>query len=138
MIDPARLFQLRVRLSEGTATITAWDANHTNPKTGHMRIDCQLTWRPMNGGISDKSNRPIVVFPRGATWCAVNRYTAIDGIEAKERVMSLFAMRPGDTDAEFFEHYTDDQLSWVTRYGEELGAEREARYCDENGNVKAS
>jgi hypothetical protein len=47
-----------------------------------------------------------VVFPRGAAWCAV----AAD--------------------------YTEAQMAFTDKYGEEIDYVREMRYCDENGNVK--
>lgn len=122
-MKPDFLFQLRVRLFDGTATITAWDANHTDRRSGHQRIDAQLHWRP-------KGERGSIVFPRGATHCAVSRYCPIDGIEARELVMSLFAMRPGDTDRDYFDGYTPEQLEWAIAHGEELWLVREDRYCD--------
>lgn len=32
----------------------------------------------------------------------------------------LFALKPGDTDSDFFADYTPEQLDWVTANGEEL------------------
>ena len=75
-----------------------------------------------------------VIFPAGQLYCALHGTS--DGIEAKELVMSLVAMRPGDTDADYFADYTPDQLAWATEHGETLSMERERRYCDENGNVR--
>jgi hypothetical protein len=45
-------------------------------------------------------------------------------------------MRPGDTDRDYFADYTPEQLAWAEQHGEALSIEREARYCDANGNVK--
>jgi hypothetical protein len=45
-------------------------------------------------------------------------------------------MRPGDTDDDYFDSYTPEQLAFVEEYGEALGYVRQSRYCDENGNVK--
>jgi hypothetical protein len=46
-------------------------------------------------------------------------------------------MRPGDTDAEYFADYTEDQLDWARSNGEGLSCEREYRYCDpETGAVR--
>ncbi len=45
---------------------------------------------------------------------------------------------PGDTDAEFFEGYTPEQLEWVTTHGEELDCIKHDRYCDpETGEVRS-
>lgn len=56
--------------------------------------------------------------------------TCLDGIEAKEGVLSLVAMKPGDTDEEYFADYTEEQLAFAKEYGEALSCEREARYCN--------
>jgi hypothetical protein len=116
------LFTLKFELSSGPVTITAWDADHTDPFSGHQRIDAELQ---QNGE---------VVFPRGATYCAVARGTKLDQTDARELVGSLFAMRPGDTDEDFFESYTPAQRAWAEANGEELGCEVQARFCDDNGN----
>lgn len=144
---PDFLFSLRFRLNlpghGGTVTIRAWDmpaweADGTPCKryprenrTGHHYIDAEMLWR------ADGSKAPIVVFPRGATWCGVPAGTCSDGNKARELVTSLFCMRPGDTDAEYFENYTAEQLAWVQAWAENLGCEREFRYCDpETGEVR--
>lgn len=124
--DPDYLFTLRVRLSGGMATITAWDGRHQDPNTGHSRIEARLVWRP--SAANPLEGQPREIFPRGAPWCAVNRWTSIDGPEAKSLVMSLFAMKPGDTDRDYFDGYTPDQLSWADAYGEELSLERLHRF----------
>ena len=79
---------------------------------------------------------PDVIFARGDTWCGVAAHVPLDGIEARALVMSLVAMRPGDTDSDYFASYTPAQLEFAETYGEALGCVRESRYCDENGNVK--
>ncbi len=77
-----------------------------------------------------------MVFPRGALYCGVASGHTIDGIDARELVMSLVSMKPGDTDSEYFESYTPDQLAWAEKHGEALSIEREYRYCDRNGAVR--
>lgn len=56
-----------------------------------------------------------VVFPRGQLYCGLPTFKSIDGPDARELVLSLVAMRPGDTDAEYFADYTPEQLAWVDR-----------------------
>ena len=56
-----------------------------------------------------------VVFPRGQLYCGLPTFKSIDGPDARELVLSLVAMRPGDTDADFFAHYTPEQLAWADR-----------------------
>lgn len=96
--------------------IHAYDANRTDPNTGHMRIDAELR----QGGK--------VIFGRGDTYCAVNRWTAIDSDAAKALVLSLFAMKPGDTDPDYFASYTPEQLEWASANGEYLSMVAEERY----------
>lgn len=122
--DPNKLFTLRYKLRSGMAIITAWDAN-TPMVESHARIDCDLR---QNGR---------VIFPRGATYCGLTRNYAVDGTHARELVSSLLAMKPGDTDSEYFESYTPEQLAWAEANGEELSLLSSDRYCDpETGDVE--
>jgi len=124
--DPNLAFTLRVRLfrREHDARLIVikafddlgWDS------AGRVKLSCEVS----HGGK--------VIFRRGQLYCAV--HGASDGIEARELIMSLVAMKPGDTDEDYFSDYSPEQLEWVSKYGESLGCERESRYCDENGNVK--
>jgi len=121
------LFTLHVAVRRDTplVIVDAFDANHQDPETGHHRIDVEVR---MDGR---------VIFPRGATWCAVNRSTCVDGIEAKELVLSLVAMRPGDTDDEYFTSYTPEQIAFAEEFGEAIDVEKQCRYCDpETGEVR--
>lgn len=80
-----------------------------------------------------------VVFPAGQLYCAL--HGSSDSVEAKELVMSLVAMHPGargGEGADYYAGYTTEQLAWVEEHGEALDMEREARYCDQNGNVRKS
>lgn len=105
-------------------TVHAFDANYRD-NTGHRRIDVEVH--------ADGK----VVFPRGATWCSVPRGCTVDGVDARELVLSLVAMKPGDTDADYFESYTEAQLSFADTYGEAIDYVRQLRYCDpETGAVK--
>jgi hypothetical protein len=122
--DLSHLFTLRVRVRTDRPTIIIHAFDGPNFSCTHSRIDVEVR---MGGK---------VIFPRGATYCAVPAGTSTDGIDAKELVMSLVAMQPGDTDDEYFASYTPEQLAFAKEYGEALGCEREYRYCDENGNVR--
>ncbi len=127
--DPKFLFTLRYRFGTGLATIHAWEGPFEAPN--HTRIDCALVWRNAEGKTKH-------LFPRGATWCAIPGHETIDGIAAKELVTSVFAMKPGDTDADYFASYTQEQLDWAERFGEELDMLKSDRYCDpETGEVRA-
>src|ERR1700743_176418 len=71
-----------------------------------------------------------VIFPKGNLYVGIPNGTTIDGIYAKDAVLACVAMRPGDTDPDYFDDYTPAQLSFATTYGEELSLIREYRYCD--------
>lgn len=122
--DLNRVFTLcvRVRRNGPMIMIHAFDANVTGPH-GHSRIDVEVR---RNGQI---------VFPRGALYCGVPCGTCVDSIEAKELVLSLVGMKPGDTDDDYFAGYTEEQLAFARKYGEMIDCERLDRYCDENGSV---
>lgn len=53
---------------------------------------------------------------------------ASDGREAREHILSHAAMKPGDTDAEFFDSYTPEQIAFVEAFGDELSAVASYRY----------
>lgn len=116
------IFRLRYRLASGPIEITAWDGGFQAPN--HTRIDCEL------------KQAGKVIFARGDTYCATPG--CIDDNAAKELVTSLFAMRPGETDAEYFDSYTLEQREWAEDNGELLSLLGSDRYCDENGNVRRS
>lgn len=120
-----RLFTLRVGLTGShSVTIHAYDGNHTDPQYGHQRIDVRVVHCWTEAG---KRKRE-VVFERGDTWCAVNRWASLDGDAAKELVLSLVAMKPGDTDSDYFAGYTHKQLAFVTAYGEDMDMARYSRF----------
>ena len=54
-----------------------------------------------------------------------------DGKQARRGVLSHVAMKPGDTDREFFKDYTPEQIEFVERYGEELSLVAMDRYGEE-------
>lgn len=60
----------------------------------------------------------------------------IDSVGCAEGLMGFLTLRPGDTDAEYFERYTQEQLEFCNRHAEALHCEVTARWCDENGRLK--
>lgn len=122
MSDLNQCFTLRVKHHDGMIVIRAYDDLGWD-NAGRIKLTCEVR---QNGQ---------VIFERGKLYCAL--HASSDGIKAKELVMSLVAMRPGDTDADYFADYTPDQIDWASQYGEELSYERECRYCDpETGSVR--
>jgi hypothetical protein len=98
------LFTLRVCVfaSEPLVVVNAFEGRG-RAGGSHNRIDVEVR----QGGR--------VVFPRGQLYCGLPTFKSIDGPHARELVLSLVAMKPGDTDKDFFAHYTPEQLAWVDR-----------------------
>ena len=53
---------------------------------------------------------------------------ASDGKDAKRNVLQHLAMKPGDTDDEFFEGYSQEQLDFVSQFGDEIYIQSVERY----------
>lgn len=125
MSDPA--FALRVRLHNGHTTsyamIYAYDDLRPQwDEAGRIRLAVEVR----EGGK--------IIFPKGQLYCAL--HGSSDGIRARELVLSLVAMKPGDTDADYFADYTPEQLEWAEAHSDDISMVRESRYCDENGNPR--
>ncbi len=119
------LFTLRVSLfrDEAAIMIRAYDGKHTG-RYGHSRVEIEVRQAGK------------VIFPRGSLYVGIPFHASIDGLSAKEAVMACVAMKPGDTDAEYFADYSPAQLEWAKKHGESLDCERMFRYCDKDGNPK--
>lgn len=109
------LFTLRVRMNgEPMIVIRAWEMGFQHPN--HTRLDVEVRQGSK------------IIFDKGSLYCGVSSMHSIDGDAAKELVMSLVAMRPGDTDREYFDSYTPEQLDWATAHGELLSMIADDRY----------
>lgn len=117
--DPSFLFELHFNLSRPghpcNVTIRAWE-NQFGGSSTHTRIDTEMR---CNGR---------VIFAKGDTWCGVPGHHSVDGKEARELVASLFCLKPGDTDQDYFATYSTEQLDWVTSHAEELEIAKNDRY----------
>ena len=72
-----------------------------------------------------------VIWKEGQTWFCPSPSQSDDGKQAKKLATELVAIRPGDTDPEFFKDYTADQLHFANYYGEELSCLAMMRYGDD-------
>jgi hypothetical protein len=54
------------------------------------------------------------------TWIGVSPQHAIDSDDAVRSAIDAVAIRPGDTDDEFFDSYSPEQLAFANEHGEEL------------------
>ena len=128
--DPNYLFTLRVPVFRGIVIIHAYVNDEKSYFATHTRIDVEVLFRHID------EKRARVIFTRGETYCGLPAQYSLDGINAKELVLSLVAMKPVDTDPDYFKDYTPEQLAFAEKYGEELDCVRQFRYCDANGNVR--
>ena len=122
---PVFILHLRLGVENGCevgCTIRAYEG-HTEP-TGHTRLYCELTYgtrsAAQRSGTRGRHYTRKVLFPRAAFYVGTAPHVSIDSDDAKELVLSLFALKPGDTDADFFAHYTPEQLAFVERWGETI------------------
>jgi len=109
--EPDFLFTLRVCVfaDEPLVVVNAFegrDAGRGGVGGSHNQIEVEVR----QGGL--------VVFPRGQLYCGLPTFKSIDGPDARELVLSLVAMKPGDTDADYFADYTPEQLAWAERHGD--------------------
>lgn len=128
--DPAFLFELRVRLAPDLgekakfATVRAFEAPIGKQAhrftSGHTTIEFELV---VAGS---------VLWPRGSTTIGTPAHVSVDGDEAKALALSLFELRPGDTDADFFADYTPEQLAFVERYSDSFWCARTERFGEDS------
>jgi hypothetical protein len=105
-----------------TFTLVTWDAN-ARFDTGQHKIGYRLT-------MIDGRKRTVLF---EAEDCGVAPSDAIDSDSAIEGCMGFLTLRPGDTDADYFEGYTETQLDFCASHAEALSMEVMARYGTEEG-----
>jgi hypothetical protein len=115
-----RVFSVRLKLSGGNVSITAYDPNLPRGPHGHYTLRCALAFRGK------------CVFGEPYMTIGVPSHEAIDSDAAKESAVALFCLKPGDTDEGFFRDYSPEQLAWVTQYGEELDLVKYLRFGSES------
>ena len=134
--DPAFLFELRFNLSRYSwkakrhipcrLTIRAFEVQGFG---SHTRVDIEAVITTSTGRIT--------LFERGDTYVGIPSHVSLDGTYAREAVVSAVAMKPGDTDDEYFAGYSKLQRAWVSAYGDDLDCQKLGRYCDpETGEVR--
>ena len=118
--------------------LTTWDANKRD-HMGKNMLRYRLTMRyprvSLGCGDGFKPASSVVLFEGADFACAPSH--AIDSVAAAESLMGFLTLRPGDTDAEYFANYSKTQLDYCAEHAEWLAGEVSARWCDENGNLKA-
>lgn len=118
--DPAFLFELRIPIWGNLFMVRAYEAPIDEQRyrftTGHTTLHLQASFQGQE------------LWKRGSTSVGIPAHQCIDGKEAKECALSLFALKPGDTDEEFFAEYTPEQLAFVENHGETISMIAEDRY----------
>jgi hypothetical protein len=106
-----KLFGLNIRLSDG--------------KTYHIPV-YERNVRTHNGGVAytfnvlervGKNHHNIIFSNMVGSFSPCH---ACDGVNAKRHILMHLAMKQGDTDQEFFDTYSDEQLEFVNTFGEEI------------------
>lgn len=69
----------------------------------------------------DASIMPTLLFEGEDFGCSPMH--AIDSDECVAAIMSFLTLRPGDTDREYFEDYTEAQLDYCSQHAEALASE---------------
>jgi hypothetical protein len=117
------LFELRVRTSEGMVVIEAYEVEYMQPNHTKVTVVVKLKGKE--------------IFKFGDTWCGIPSHHSLDGSYAKETVLHLISIKPGDTDPDYFKHYTEEQKDFADSLGEELFMAGQYRYCDpKTGEVR--
>ena len=106
-----------------TFTLTTWYTGKTD-SYGKSVIGYQLEMRNYynmrNGRILKKwyPEKPIVLFEGEDFHCSPLH--CIDSDNTIAGLMSFLTLRPGDTDKEYFDNYTAEQLDYCQQYAEAL------------------
>lgn len=110
---PLPLFSLRARTIDGQPIfIKAEDAGKEFRSHARVNIEVKV------GGE--------VLFPMGQLYVGVNFMHATNGNFAKNLVCECLALKPGDTDADFFADYTPKQLAFVKAHSDLFTMKAEA------------
>jgi len=100
--------------------LTMWDTNKRD-SMGKYVLGYRLTMgRPM---------AQIVVFQDQDFACSPLH--AVDSDATVTALMGFLTLRPGDTDAEYFDAYSADQLAFAEEHAEALAAEVSFRFPEE-------
>lgn len=100
-------------------TLVMWDTHHAYHGGPQWCIGYRFTMR-------EPHNNPVVVFEAEDYGCSPLH--AIDSDDCVNGLMNFLTLRPGDTDREYFDEYTPEQMDYCQSHAEALSAEVMARY----------
>jgi hypothetical protein len=89
--------------------LSLYDAHRTDEYGKHV-LAYVLAW--------DKAYTDAVIFRGDDLHCAPG--TAIDSDESAGALLSFLSLKPGDTDDDYFNDYTQAQIDFVLEYGDDL------------------
>jgi len=118
--DAVRVARFRYA-SEGVATLILWDGNGRDD-AGRYRIEFRLLWERVGQPIEtifDVADGPF------------HGHVSVDGDKAVVGVMGFLTLRPGDTDADYFDKYTTAQFNWAETYAETISIEVMDRFGED-------
>ena len=104
-----------------TFTLELYDLNQSD-SAGRFAVGYKLTEKRPG------QKRSRVLFECKDPVCAVFVHSAVDSDETVENVLTWLTLRPGDTDAEWFESYSRDQLDFANSDAEALQVETMDRF----------
>jgi hypothetical protein len=96
-----------------TFTLELWDLNESD-REGRFLIGYKLAEKQPN------QKRSRVLFECKDPACAVHTRDAVDSDDAVRDVLMWLTLKPGDTDASWFENYTPDQMDFAQTDAEAL------------------
>ena len=121
---PDHLFTLKIWTVDGDIFVSAFDDN-TRDTGSRFGIQAEVLFQ----GRLD--HEPRVIFEKGFLWCSLGAFAghSTDGHHARELVLDMVSKAPGDTESEYFDNYTFEQLEFVKRFGDDIKIARD-QYCD--------
>ena len=102
----------------GGHRLVMWATDKTDWR-GQIKIAYQLSYKAIDG-------KRVVVF-EGADFCGSPLH-ADDSDETVKSLLHFLTLRPGDTDSEYFQDYTAEQVVWCTQHAEGLSCAVYARF----------
>lgn len=118
--------------------VSSWYDHIRTWQEGSFRLEL---WDTFQTGYGGKSRLAYEFFHDGQLIFAGDEFCAsplhsIDGDETVAALLHFLALRPGDTDKEYFDDYTEEQMTFALHHGEELWSlayelEENARNADD-------
>jgi len=110
-----------------TFSLITWDTGRMQCAVGssltHYTLGYKLMMRQPFDGPS------VTLFEGEDHGCPL--HTAIDSDDAVRSIMGFLTLRPGDTDSEYFESYTPEQLAYAEQHAEALSLEVMNRFGED-------